>query len=121
MFLAFILIGELNAIAPLISNFFLITYGLINYACFNVSFSNSPGWRPTLVSNYYFINYNSIIIQLQVVQQVGVVARCIVMRCGDGDLQLVGDADNHFCLWLCLQVDRLPNDKQPHRRELGIV
>ena len=45
--LAFVLIGELNAIAPLISNFFLVAYGLINYACFNISFSNSPGWRPT--------------------------------------------------------------------------
>ncbi|GIQ91791.1 hypothetical protein KIPB_015193, partial [Kipferlia bialata] len=27
-----IMIGELNAIAPLISNLFLVSYGLINYA-----------------------------------------------------------------------------------------
>ena len=41
-----ILIGELNAIAPLISMFFMMTYGLINIACFALDYSNSPGWRP---------------------------------------------------------------------------
>lgn len=32
-----ILIGDLNAIAPLISNFFMISYALTNYACFATS------------------------------------------------------------------------------------
>lgn len=41
-----ILIGRLNAIAPIISNFFLASYALINYACFDASFANSPGFRP---------------------------------------------------------------------------
>uniref|UniRef100_A0A914XHV8 Uncharacterized protein n=1 Tax=Plectus sambesii TaxID=2011161 RepID=A0A914XHV8_9BILA len=41
-----ILIGDLNAIAPIISNFFLASYTLINYACFHASFANSPGFRP---------------------------------------------------------------------------
>ena len=44
--LAFILIGELNAIAPIISNFFLASYGLINYSCFSSSLANAPGFRP---------------------------------------------------------------------------
>lgn len=44
--LAFILIGKLDAIAPIISNFFLASYALINYACFSASMANSPGFRP---------------------------------------------------------------------------
>ncbi|XP_063680874.1 solute carrier family 12 member 2-like isoform X2 [Bolinopsis microptera] len=44
---AFVCIAELNAIAPIITNFFLISYTLINYSCFEASFSNSPGWRPS--------------------------------------------------------------------------
>ncbi|KAE9413363.1 hypothetical protein Angca_004577, partial [Angiostrongylus cantonensis] len=39
-------IGDLNAIAPIISNFFLASYALINYACFDASFADSPGFRP---------------------------------------------------------------------------
>uniref|UniRef100_A0A8C4QCR9 Solute carrier family 12 member 3 n=1 Tax=Eptatretus burgeri TaxID=7764 RepID=A0A8C4QCR9_EPTBU len=42
----FILIGELNAIAPIISNFFLASYALINFSCFHASIARSPGWRP---------------------------------------------------------------------------
>ena len=45
--LAFILIGSLNAIAPIISNFFLASYLLINYATFTAEIGNSPGWRPS--------------------------------------------------------------------------
>ncbi|CAJ0581669.1 unnamed protein product, partial [Mesorhabditis spiculigera] len=41
-----ILIGKLDLIAPIISNFFLCTYTLVNYACFDASYSNSPGFRP---------------------------------------------------------------------------
>jgi solute carrier family 12 sodium/potassium/chloride transporter 2 len=43
---AFILIGELNAIAPLISNFFLAAYALINFSTFHASLAKPIGWRP---------------------------------------------------------------------------
>ncbi|KAJ8398255.1 hypothetical protein AAFF_G00428250 [Aldrovandia affinis] len=43
---AFILIAELNVIAPIISNFFLASYALINFSCFHASYAKSPGWRP---------------------------------------------------------------------------
>ncbi|XP_061100286.1 solute carrier family 12 member 1-like isoform X2 [Conger conger] len=49
---AFILIAELNVIAPIISNFFLASYALINFSCFHASYAKSPGWRP----GYRFYN-----------------------------------------------------------------
>ncbi|KAM7014806.1 solute carrier family 12 member 1 [Tautogolabrus adspersus] len=49
---AFILIGNLNTIAPIISNFFLASYALINFSCFHASYAKSPGWRP----GYKFYN-----------------------------------------------------------------
>jgi amino acid transporter len=41
-----ILIGEVNLVAPVISQFFLISFCLINYAAFAASISKAPGWRP---------------------------------------------------------------------------
>lgn len=47
----FILVGELNAIAPLISNFFLAAYMLVNFSTFHASLAKPVGWRPTF--KYY--------------------------------------------------------------------
>ncbi|GIY74663.1 solute carrier family 12 member 2 [Caerostris extrusa] len=49
--LACVVIGDLNAIAPIISNFFLAAYCLINFSCFHASFARSPGFRPSF--KYY--------------------------------------------------------------------
>ena len=45
------LVGQLDVIAPIISNFFMISYAATNYACFAASMSQSPGWRPSF--KYY--------------------------------------------------------------------
>jgi len=42
----FVMAGDLNAIAIFITMFFMICYGTINFACFMLSLSHSPGWRP---------------------------------------------------------------------------
>ena len=43
----FLLIAELNLIAPLISNFYLAAYALINFCTFHAAFVQPLGWRPT--------------------------------------------------------------------------
>ncbi|KAL6097286.1 slc12a2 [Pungitius sinensis] len=65
--LAFILIAELNIIAPIISNFFLASYALINFSVFHASLANSPGWRPS------FKYYN------MWVSLIGAILCCVVM------------------------------------------
>jgi len=46
-----IAIGSLNAVTPLITMFFMLTYGLVNLSCFMLTISDSPGWRPSF--KYY--------------------------------------------------------------------
>ena len=49
--LASCLPGSLNIIAPIISNFFLAAYSLINFSCFHASLAKSLGFRPSF--KYY--------------------------------------------------------------------
>jgi len=42
-----VLLGDLDAIAPVITMFFMITYGTLNLACFYESFTRNPSYRPT--------------------------------------------------------------------------
>ena len=53
-----IFIGELNAIAPLISNFFLAAYTLVNFSTFHASFTKPIGWRPTFKVYLVFYIFN---------------------------------------------------------------
>eukprot|EP00484_Ammonia_sp_Unknown_P019247 CAMPEP_0197034636 /NCGR_PEP_ID=MMETSP1384-20130603/12685_1 /TAXON_ID=29189 /ORGANISM="Ammonia sp." /LENGTH=991 /DNA_ID=CAMNT_0042464585 /DNA_START=32 /DNA_END=3007 /DNA_ORIENTATION=- len=43
--------GDINFIAPMVTNFFLLTYALVNYSVFAWDISKSPGWRPSF--KYY--------------------------------------------------------------------
>ena len=45
--LACVLIGDLNAVSSLLSNFFVAAYALINFSVFHGDITNSPGWRPS--------------------------------------------------------------------------
>jgi solute carrier family 12 sodium/potassium/chloride transporter 2 len=46
-----VLVGDLNTIAALITNFFLLAYALVNLSCFCSSYWHAPGWRPSF--KYY--------------------------------------------------------------------
>ena len=50
-----ILLGDLNAIAPLITMFFLITYGAINLSCFYESITRNPSYRPVFPLSHWSI------------------------------------------------------------------
>jgi hypothetical protein len=41
-----IFMGDLNAMAPIITMFFMITYGVLNFATFCESYSGNPSYRP---------------------------------------------------------------------------
>ena len=43
---ATISLGDIDAIAPVVSMFFLISYGLLNYATYSEAQANSPSFRP---------------------------------------------------------------------------
>lgn len=43
----FLLIADLNTVAPLISNFYLAAYALINLCTFHAAFVKPLGWRPS--------------------------------------------------------------------------
>eukprot|EP00092_Neocalanus_flemingeri_P022059 GFUD01023924.1.p1 GENE.GFUD01023924.1~~GFUD01023924.1.p1 ORF type:complete len:678 (+),score=148.39 GFUD01023924.1:220-2253(+) len=45
--LACILVGDLNIISSLLSNFFVAVYAMVNFSVFHASITKSPGWRPS--------------------------------------------------------------------------
>jgi hypothetical protein len=51
IFVHYVITGQVNTIAPIISNFFMASFFLVNIACFHASFVGSPSFRPTF--KYY--------------------------------------------------------------------
>lgn len=74
--------GSINAIAPILSTFFLISYGTFNAATAMESLIENPSWRPTLKLNWIFSLLGSIlcfIVMLMVNPGVSLVSTlCIV-------------------------------------------
>ncbi len=48
-----IMLGDLNAIAPIITMFFMVTYGTINLACFYESKTRNPSYRPSFKLSHW--------------------------------------------------------------------
>eukprot|EP00095_Tigriopus_kingsejongensis_P005373 maker-scaffold34_size539781-snap-gene-4.25 protein:Tk05373 transcript:maker-scaffold34_size539781-snap-gene-4.25-mRNA-1 annotation:"sodium-potassium-chloride cotransporter " len=49
--LACVMVGNLDVVSSLLSNFFVAAYALINFSVFHASMVKSPGWRPAF--RYY--------------------------------------------------------------------
>ena len=51
-----ILAGDLDTVAPVITMFFLLTYGTMNLACFYEGFIKNPSFRPTFRFNHWSVS-----------------------------------------------------------------
>ncbi|MDR0812305.1 MAG: amino acid permease, partial [Paludibacter sp.] len=51
--MVFVLLGDVNAVAGVISMFFLVTYGSLSLISFLHHFGSSPSYRPTFKSRWY--------------------------------------------------------------------
>ena len=52
---AAIALGDLNAIAPIITMFFMVTYGTLNLACFYEGYSRNPSFRPRFRYSHWIV------------------------------------------------------------------
>lgn len=52
--MVFVLLGDVNAVAQIISMFFMVTYGSICLISFLHHFGSNPSYRPTFRSRWYF-------------------------------------------------------------------
>lgn len=50
-----VFVGDLDTVAPIITMFFLMTYGTVNLACFYEGRSNNPSFRPTFRFNHWTV------------------------------------------------------------------
>lgn len=64
--LAFIMIGDLNSIASIVTSGHLVTFAVINYACFLSATSKSIGWRPTFKYFNAFVALFGVLLNLAV-------------------------------------------------------
>lgn len=51
-----VLLGDLDSVAPIITMFFLLTYGTINLASFYENISANPSFRPTFKFNHWSVS-----------------------------------------------------------------
>jgi amino acid transporter len=51
-----ITLGDLNAIAPIITMFFIVTYGTLNLACFYEGYSHNPSFRPRFRYSHWTVS-----------------------------------------------------------------
>jgi amino acid transporter len=80
---------DLNAVAPLITNFFMCSYALTNFACFMADMSKSPGWRPTFTYYNKWLSLMGAIICVAFMMYLNYVMGFFSIVCGAGLYMLV--------------------------------
>uniref|UniRef100_A0A914QJ12 Uncharacterized protein n=1 Tax=Panagrolaimus davidi TaxID=227884 RepID=A0A914QJ12_9BILA len=76
--MALCLIGDLNSLNEIVTNLFMVTYALVNYACFDASFARSPGWRPAFPYYNMWISLAAAVICILVMFVISIVHSIII-------------------------------------------
>ncbi len=77
-----IMLGDLNAIAPIITMFFMITYGALNFATFSEAFSGNPSYRPSFRWCHWSLSLLGALLccgTMLLVDPMWAIAACLVM------------------------------------------
>nr|XP_033776240.1 solute carrier family 12 member 1 isoform X3 [Geotrypetes seraphini] len=126
--MGFILIAELNVIAPIISNFFLASYALINFSCFHASYAKSPdvNWGSSAQA-LYFVNALSGALDLTTVDDhvKNFRPQCLVLTGGPMSrpalLDITHSFTKHTGLSICCEVFIGPRKKCVKEMNSGIL
>ena len=80
---------DLNAVAPLITNFFMCSYALTNFACFMADMSKSPGWRPTFTYYNKWLSLSGAVICVAFMMYLNYIMGFFSIVCGAGLYMMV--------------------------------
>jgi hypothetical protein len=88
-----ILLGDLNAIAPIITMFFMVTYGTLNLACFYEYYSGNPSFRPRFKYSHWtlaLLGTIGCLVAMLLIDAVWAVASLIAMGALYWSIQRIG-------------------------------
>lgn len=66
--------ADLNTIAPIITMFFLVSYGMINYSTFIEAYSKNPSYRPSFKYNHWIVSLFGVLVIVGVMLLINVVS-----------------------------------------------
>ncbi|MDD4527400.1 MAG: amino acid permease [Candidatus Margulisbacteria bacterium] len=72
-----IIVADLNSIAPVITMFFLISYGMMNYSTFIESYSKNPSFRPSFKYNHWIVSLIGVVVIVVVMLIIDVVSAVV--------------------------------------------
>ncbi len=107
--LATIALGDLNVVAPVVSMFFLISYGLLNYATYIEAKGNSPSFRPS------FRFYHG---RLSLIGCLACLGAMLAIHPTAGAIGLIVLFAIHQYLWHRVEIARWADSSRSHRMQI---
>ncbi|MCJ8501850.1 amino acid permease [Desulfatitalea alkaliphila] len=85
--------GDLDSVAPIITMFFLMTYGTVNLACFYESISRNPSFRPTFRLNHWTLSLAGALSCVAVMLLINTLWAVVAMALAGGMYLLIARAE----------------------------